>query len=78
MTPKGVPRRMARRILDLHEDASLQWSIADMARTEAYEFFSFTRFVEQFRAAYRQIAAGQPVVLPEQAPGAGSRFHGRA
>ncbi|MDQ3441410.1 MAG: glycosyltransferase, partial [Planctomycetota bacterium] len=48
MTPPGVPRRLARRVLDLHEDASLQWSIADMARTEAYEFFSFTRFVDHF------------------------------
>lgn len=78
MTPAGVPRRIARRVLDLHEDASLQWSIADMARTEAYEFFSFTRFVEQFRTVYQQIAAGQAVVLPEQAAGAGLRFHGRA
>jgi glycosyltransferase involved in cell wall biosynthesis len=77
MTPSGVPRRLARRVLDLHEDASLQWSIADMARTEAYEFFAFTRFVEQFRTVYRQAAAGEPVSVPEQAPGAGLRFHGR-
>ena len=78
MTAPGVPRRLARRVLDLHEDASLQWSIADMARTEAYEFFSFTRFVEQFRAVYQQVAEGRAVVIPEQAAGAGSRFHGRA
>jgi len=78
MTPPAVPRRLARRVLDLHEDASLQWSIADMARTEAYEFFSFTRFVEQFRTVYQQAAGGQPVVIPEQAAGAGLRFHGRA
>jgi glycosyltransferase involved in cell wall biosynthesis len=78
MTAPAVPRRLARRVLDLHEDASLQWSIADMARTEAYEFFSFTRFVQQFRAVYQQAATGQPVAVPEQAAGAGLRFHGRA
>jgi len=78
MTPAGVPRRLARRVLDLHQDASLQWSIADMARTEAYEFFSFTRFIDQFRAVYQQVAAGQAVTVPEQAAGAGLRFHGRA
>ena len=78
MTPPAVPRRLARRVLDLHEDASLQWSVADMARTEAYEFFSFTRFVEQFRAVYQQVSRGEAVVLPEQAAGAGLRFHGRA
>jgi glycosyltransferase involved in cell wall biosynthesis len=78
MTPPGIPRRLARRVLDLHEDASLQWSIADMARTEAYEFFAFTRFVEQFRTLYQQVASGEAVVLPEQAAGAGLRFHGRA
>ena len=78
MTVPGVPRRLARRVLDLHEDGSLQWSIADMARTEAYEFFSFTRFVEQFRAVYHHVAEGRAVVVPEQAAGAGLRFHGRA
>ncbi len=78
LTPAGVPRRLARRVLDLHEDTSLQWAICDMARTEAYEFFSFTRFVEQFRTVYQQVASGQPVVVPEQAAGAGLRFHGRA
>ena len=78
MTVKSVPRKLARRVLDLHEDASLQWSIADVARTEAYEFFSHTRFIEQFRAVYEQAASGKAVTVPETAPGAGSRFHGRA
>ena len=78
MTPARVPRKVARRVLDLHADASLQWSIADMARTEAYEYFSFTRFIEQFRTIYKQVASDQAVSIPEQAPGAGLRFHGRA
>ena len=78
MTPAGKPRQLARRVLDLVEDPSLQWTISDMARTEAYEFFAFTRFVNQFRDMFRQIARGEKVVVSEQAPGAGLRFHGRA
>jgi glycosyltransferase involved in cell wall biosynthesis len=78
MTQPGKPRHFARRILDLIEDPSLQWSIADMARTEAFEFFAFTRFVNQFRQVYRQVAEGAAKVeVPEAAPGAGMRFHGR-
>jgi hypothetical protein len=64
--------------MDLEADAGLQWSIADMARTEAYEYFSLTRFRDQHRAAYEQLAAGRKVEIPEPAPGAGRRFHGRA
>lgn len=77
MTMPSSPKALARRIEDVRHDANLQWSISDMARTEAYEYFSLTRFLSQHRAAYRQIAEGSPVVVPEQAPGAGLRFHGR-
>jgi hypothetical protein len=48
-----------------------------MARTEAYEYFSTARFLNQYRNAYRQIVGGEKVEIPEQAPGAGLRFHGR-
>jgi len=72
-----TPKQIAQRILDLVEDSSQQWSLADMARTEAYEYFSFTRFVNQFRAIYRQVQLGGAVQVPEQGPGAGLRFHGR-
>ena len=78
LTPRGSPKALARRILDLEEDAALQWSISDMARTEAYEYFSLTRFVNQYRVVYGQIARGQKVDVPETAPGPGMRFHGRA
>ena len=73
----GKPRQIARRALDLIEDPQLQWSLADMARTEAYEYFSFTRFVNQFRTVYRQMVEGTKVEVPEQGPGAGLRFHAR-
>ena len=78
MVSPPAPRLIARKLLDLKDDAAAQWSIADMARTEAYEYFSLTRFVDQFRAAYTQVAAGAKVAIPEPAPGAGRRFHGRA
>jgi glycosyltransferase involved in cell wall biosynthesis len=68
---------LARRVLDLREDTSLQWQLSDMAGTEAFEFFSGTRFARQWRTAYRQIAAGEIVDVPTEAPGAGLRFHGR-
>jgi glycosyltransferase involved in cell wall biosynthesis len=78
MTQPGVPRRLAERILELRRDVRAQWSLSDMARTEAYEYFSLTRFLEQHRVAYRQASAGMRVEVPEQTAGAGLRFHGRA
>jgi glycosyltransferase involved in cell wall biosynthesis len=77
MVPRPAPRVVAKRVLDLRADPQLQWSISDMARTEAYEYFSHTRFVNQWRGVYRQVAAGEPVQVVEPAPGAGLRFHGR-
>jgi glycosyltransferase involved in cell wall biosynthesis len=77
MVPRCQPRLMARRLLDLRADTGLQWSISDVARTEAYEYFSLTRFLEQWREVYRQVARGTPVVVTEPPPGAGRRFHGR-
>ncbi len=73
----GSPKLLARRVLDLEEDANLQWAIADMARTEAYEYFALTRFLNQHRSLYRQTAEGAAVELPEHAAGPGLRFHGR-
>lgn len=77
MVGKAVPKAVAQRVLQLREDAELQWRISDMARTEAYEYFALTRFLEQYRGVYRQLAAGETVAVPEVAPGAGLRFHGR-
>lgn len=77
MTQPNLPRLVSEKILSLREDPQLQWSISDMARTEAFEFFSLTRFLDQHRTAYRQASAGQKVDIPEPAPGAGLRFHGR-
>jgi glycosyltransferase involved in cell wall biosynthesis len=76
LAPKNKPQLLARRFLELEQDRGLQWSIADMARTEAYEYFAQTRFINDFRELFRQLAAGNPIAIPEHAPGAGMRFHG--
>lgn len=77
LVPKRSPRRMAQRILELRDDAGLQWRLADMARTEAYEHYSATRFLSQYRTAYRQAAEGKRLEVPQPAAGPGMRFHGR-
>ncbi|HEX8521406.1 MAG TPA: glycosyltransferase [Tepidisphaeraceae bacterium] len=78
MAPGGKPRLLARRVLDLEEEPGVQWSIADMARTEAFEYFAMSRMLKQYRGVYRQVAEGEPVRVEEQGAGAGLRFHGRA
>ncbi|MEA2709314.1 MAG: hypothetical protein QOF78_1915 [Phycisphaerales bacterium] len=77
MTAPGKPRHFAQRMLDLIGDSTMQWSLSDMARTEAYEYFAFTRFVNQVRSVYRQVVDADRVEVHQPAPGAGSRFHGR-
>jgi glycosyltransferase involved in cell wall biosynthesis len=77
MVPRRDARLIARRLLDLRDDTGLQWNIADVARTEAYEYFSLTRFLDQWRGVYRQLAEGKSVEVVEPQPGAGRRFHGR-
>lgn len=77
MVGKHSPRLLAQRVLDLCGDDALRWSITDMARTEAYEYFSQSRFLSQWRAVYQGVTAGSPIEIPQQAPGAGLRFHGR-
>jgi glycosyltransferase involved in cell wall biosynthesis len=77
LVPKPSPRLLAQRVLELNEDSGLKWRLSDMARTEAYDYFALTRFLEQWKNVYQQIAAGEAVQVLERA-GAGARFHGRA
>ena len=72
------PRAIAQRLQDLLADKGLQWRLADMAKTEAYEYFANTRFMNQYRGLYQQVATGGAVAVPQTAPGAGLRFHGLA
>lgn len=55
MVAPGSPRALAQRLLDVKSDASLRWAIADRARSEAYEYFSHTRFMEEWRETYAAV-----------------------
>jgi glycosyltransferase involved in cell wall biosynthesis len=57
MTVKPSAKLLARRVLDVLEDRSLQWSIADRARAEAYDTYSVTRFVDEYRQLIDAAAA---------------------
>lgn len=74
----SAPRVIAKRLLDLDDDPHVRWRIADMARTEAYEYFSASRLLDQYRTLFTQLASGTKVEVAQPAPGAGLRFHGRA
>ncbi|HEV8604023.1 MAG TPA: glycosyltransferase [Tepidisphaeraceae bacterium] len=76
LVPRASARRLAQRVMEMNENSGLKWRLTDMGRTEAYDYFSLTRFLEQWRAVYRQCAAGEAVKVVERA-GAGARFHGR-
>jgi glycosyltransferase involved in cell wall biosynthesis len=71
------PRLLAQRVMDMLENPTLGWSLGDMARTEAFEYFSASRMLEAYRTVYRQMNAGEPVAVPAVEAGAGMRFHGR-
>jgi glycosyltransferase involved in cell wall biosynthesis len=70
-------RILARKVLDLEDDPQLRWKLCDTARSEAYEYFSMTRFVSQMNSLYEQVVSGKPVEVPQPAPRAGARFAGR-
>jgi glycosyltransferase involved in cell wall biosynthesis len=71
------PRLIAKRILDMRDDPQLQWKVADMARTEAFEYFPQTRMLQQYRAIYSQLSKGERVELPQLTSDLGSRARGQ-
>ncbi len=76
MVPRSSSRTIAQRVMDLQADKNAQWSLADMAKTEAFEYFAHSRFMNQYRAVIQQLLSGEKVSVPQPAPGAGLRFHG--
>jgi glycosyltransferase involved in cell wall biosynthesis len=68
------PRAIARRVLDVREDANLQRALCDIARTESHQHFSQTRFVQQFGDLYRQVDGGERIKIPHEGAGAGHRL----
>jgi glycosyltransferase involved in cell wall biosynthesis len=73
MVPRRSPRALAQRVLDLRADPNLQARLVETARAEAYEHFSMTRMLEQ----YRQLYLGNPVAENPAAP-APHRTHSHA
>jgi glycosyltransferase involved in cell wall biosynthesis len=77
LVTRATPRLLAQRVLDVLENRDLAWSLGDMARTEAFEYFSASRLLNAYRTVYRQMALGESVSVPTAEAGAGLRFHGR-
>jgi glycosyltransferase involved in cell wall biosynthesis len=74
LVSRPSPRLLAQKILELFEDARLRWELSDRARSEAFDYFAMTRFLDQHRTLYRQVASGQDVHLPDPATSSGMRF----
>jgi glycosyltransferase involved in cell wall biosynthesis len=71
-------RILARKALEIvEEDAHLRWKLTDTARSEAYEYFSMTRFVSQMNSLYEQVVSGKSVEIIQPSPGASARFAGK-
>jgi glycosyltransferase involved in cell wall biosynthesis len=56
LVPKPSPRLLAQRLLALRGDPALQRKLADRARAEAFDFYSLTRFVQEYRNCYERLA----------------------
>ena len=52
MVPRPSPRALVQRVLDLREDPALRAKLIDTARAEAYEHFSMTRMLEEYRRVF--------------------------
>jgi glycosyltransferase involved in cell wall biosynthesis len=69
---KNTARAAAQRFLELQDDRTAQWKIAETARTEASEYYAQSIFLDRWRNVYQQIAQDKPVQLP----GESSRAYG--
>jgi glycosyltransferase involved in cell wall biosynthesis len=61
MTAAGAPRLLAQRIRTLREDGELGRRLADRARSEAYEYFAMSGFIEGAAGFYEGVM-GEAVV----------------
>ena len=67
------PRLVAKRILELRDHPEDIRKITEMARSEAFEYFSQSRMLQQYRAVYGQLAKGEKVDPPQLSPDPGVR-----
>ncbi len=75
MAKKPVARLVARRVLDLSDDATLIKKITDTAAAEAFEFYALSRYLAQWRQCYRQAAGDMPVKIDPAASEPAARFN---
>lgn len=69
---------IVQRLRELIDDPHKAWSLRDAARSEAYSFFSSSRFAENTVAVYEQLLAHQPVEIPALPMTGGLAFASRA
>jgi glycosyltransferase involved in cell wall biosynthesis len=61
---KNTARDLAQRFLELQDDRTAQWKIAETARIEAFECYAQDIFRDRWRMTYQQIAEHGSVDLP--------------
>lgn len=66
------------RLRDLIHDPHKNWSLRDAARSEAYSFFSCSRFAENTVTVYEQVLGRRPIEIPALPLTGGLAFAGRA
>ena len=58
MVPRRSPRALAQRVQDLRSDPALAAKLVATARAEAYEHFSMTKMLEEYRKLFEQALRG--------------------
>jgi glycosyltransferase involved in cell wall biosynthesis len=67
------PRLVAKRVLQMRDHPEEIRKIIEMARSEAFEYFSQTRMIQQYRAVYSQLSKGEKVDPPQLSSDLGGR-----
>lgn len=74
----GDDNALVQRISAAAGDSQSTWSIRDAARSEAFSFFSRSRFATDLITVYRQITSNDDISVPDLPSTGGLRFAGRA
>ncbi len=69
---------IVRRIDQAIQDPQRNWGLRDAARSEAFSYFSRSRFTQDLKVVWQQLIKGAPIEVPELPTTGGLRFAGRA
>lgn len=72
----GDDHELALKIRQAVEDRQLAWKVRDAARSEAFSFFSKSRYQSDLRVVQQQIVRGERVEVPPMPVTGGLRFAG--